>query len=201
MSWHIEGTYFENCNCDMICPCSTSGQTAPADNERCNVALAFHVDTGEVDGVDVSGLTVCVVSETPALMSEGGWKVGVLMDALASAEQADALGAVFGGQRGGPMAALGPLIGEMAGLESVPINYSNDGRRHEVRIGDAVNMAVEDFVSPMDATGQGVKVSGIGFPADTLAAGTATASRVDVFGMTWDNAGKNSFSAPFAWSA
>jgi len=46
-----------------------------------------------------------------------------------------------------------------------------------------------------------VKISGVGFPADTLAAGTASTGRVDVFGMTWDNAGKNSFSAPFAWSA
>ncbi len=43
-----------------------------------------------------------------------------------------------------------------------------------------------------------------GFPADTLAAGTAGTAgtaRVDVFGMSWDNPGKNSFSAPFAWSA
>jgi hypothetical protein len=79
--------------------------------------------------------------------------------------------------------------------------YADDGRMHRVRIGSAVDLAVEDFVSPLDATGGGVKVSGIGFPADTLAAGTASTARVDVFGMTWDNAGKNSFSAPFAWSA
>jgi hypothetical protein len=201
MSWHVEGTYFENCNCDMVCPCSTSGLTAPADNDRCNVALAFHVDTGEVNGVDVGGLTVCVVADTPALLSDGGWKLGVLMDAAASPEQAEALGAVFGGQLGGPMEGLTPLIGEMAGMESLDIAYTEDGRTHQVRIGSAVDMAVEDFVSPMDATGLGVKVSGVGFPADTLAAGTASTARVDVFGMTWDNAGKNSFSAPFAWSA
>jgi hypothetical protein len=44
MPWHVAGTYFENCNCDMVCPCTASGQTAPADNERCNVALAFHIE-------------------------------------------------------------------------------------------------------------------------------------------------------------
>lgn len=201
MAWRIEGTYFENCNCDMVCPCATSGLTAPADNERCQVALAFHVDTGDVNGVDVGGLTVCVVADAPALMGGGGWKVGVLMDAAASAEQAESLGAVFGGQLGGPMEGLAGLIGEMAGMESREMAYANDGRRHQVRIGSAVDMAVEDFVSPMDPTELGVKVSGIGFPADTLAAGTASTGRVDVFGMTWDNAGKNSFSAPFAWSA
>ncbi|WP_284981781.1 DUF1326 domain-containing protein [Arthrobacter sp. efr-133-TYG-118] len=201
MSWHVEGTYFENCNCDMVCPCSTSGLTAPADNDRCNVALAFHVDTGEVNGVDVGGLTVCVVADTPALMSDGGWKLGVLMDAAASPEQAEALAGVFGGQLGGPMEGLTPLIGEMAGMESLEISYTDDGRTHQVRVGSAVDMAVEDFVSPLDATGLGVKISGIGFPADTLAAGMSSTARVDVFGMSWDNAGKNSFSAPFAWSA
>jgi hypothetical protein len=201
MSWHIDGTYFENCNCDMICPCSTSGFTAPADNERCTVALAFHVASGEVEGVDVGGLNVCIVADAPAVMGDGGWKVGILMDAAASPEQADALGAVFGGQRGGPMEGLAPLIGEMAGMQAVDISYSDEGHRHQVKAGGGVDITAEDFVSRMDPTGQGVKVSGIGFPADTLAAGTATASRVDVFGMTWDNAGKNSFSAPFAWSA
>lgn len=201
MAWRLEGTYFENCNCDMVCPCTTSGLTAPADNDRCKVALAFHIDTGDVDGVDVGGLTVAVVAETPALMGEGGWRMGVLMDAAATPAQAEALGAVFGGQRGGPMEGLGPLVGEMLGIESREIGYADDGRAHSVRIGSAVDIAVEDFVSPLDPTGAGVKVSGVGFPADTLAAGHATASSVDVFGLSWDNTGKNSFSAPFAWSA
>lgn len=200
MSWHIEGTYFENCNCDMICPCTTSGLSAPADAERCEVALVFHVATGEINGVDVGGLTVCVVADTPAVMGEGNWKVGVLMDSAASAAQAEALGAVFGGQLGGPMAGLGPLIGEMAGMESLEMAYADDGRKHTVRIGSAVEMDVEDFVSPLDATGLGVRVSGVGFPADTLAAGRSVSANVDVFGMTWDHVGKNSFSAPFAWS-
>ncbi|WP_261375413.1 DUF1326 domain-containing protein [Arthrobacter sp. KBS0702] len=185
----------------MVCPCTASGQTAPADNERCNVALAFHVETGEVNGVDVGGLTVCVLADTPALMSDGGWKVGLLLDAAASAEQAEALGAVFGGQLGGPMEGLAPLIGEMAGMESLTMAYADDGRVHRVRIGSAVDMVVEDFVSPFDATGRGVTISGVGFPADTLAAGTASTAHVEALGMTWDNAGKNSFSAPFAWSA
>ena len=200
MTWRIEGTYFENCNCDMICPCSTSGLTAPADQERCDVVLAFHVASGLVDGVDVSGLTVAVVADTPALMSEGGWRIGMFMDAAAAPEQAEALSKVFSGQLGGPMAALGPLIGESLGAETVPIQYVDDGLRHKVRIGDAVTMEVEDFVSPLDSTGRGVRVSGVGFPADTLAAGRAVSSSVDAFGMRWDNSGQNAFSAPFAWS-
>ncbi|MBP1136380.1 hypothetical protein JOE31_002612 [Arthrobacter sp. PvP023] len=63
MPWHIEGTYFENCSCDMVCPYSTSGLTAPADDERCDVALAFRVETGEVDGVYVGSLTAVIAVE------------------------------------------------------------------------------------------------------------------------------------------
>ncbi len=201
MAWRVEGTYFENCNCDMVCPCSTSGLTSPGDYDRCRVALAFHVGSGDVDGVDVSGLTVAVVADAPPLMSEGNWRMGMFMDAAASQEQAEALGAVFSGQRGGPMEGLAPLIGEMLGMEVAQIEYTDDGRRHRVRIGDAINIEVEDFVSPLDPTGNGVKVSGIGFPADTLSAGRATTSRVNAFGLDWSNEGRNAFSAPFAWSA
>jgi hypothetical protein len=201
MPWRLEGTYFENCNCDMVCPCTTSGLTAPADNERCHVALVFHVDSGEVDGIDVSGLTVGMVADAPALMSEGNWRVGLLMDQAASPQQAEALQAVMSGQRGGVPAGLTPLIGEILGMETLPIEYSDDGRHHRVQAKGMVEMEVEDFVSPLDPTGQGVKVSGVGFPADTLAAGRAVTSRVTAFGLTFFNEGKNSFSAPFSWSA
>jgi hypothetical protein len=37
MAWRLEGTYFENCNCDVLCPCGASFFVLPADNERCRV--------------------------------------------------------------------------------------------------------------------------------------------------------------------
>lgn len=200
MAWQIEGTYFENCSCDMVCPCSTSGLTVAADTERCTVMLAFHINSGRSDDVDLSGITVCMLADTPALMSEGNWRAALLVDDKASAEQTEAINAIFGGQAGGPLADLAPLIGEMVGGGPAPIEYADDGRNHSVRIGDMVDVSVADFVSPLDATGKGIRVSGVGFPADTLAAGTATSAKVDAFGLSWDTSGKNSFSAPFAWS-
>ena len=89
----------------------------------------------------------------------------------------------------------------MLGLEVAPMEYADEGRRHSVRVGEAIQLEVEDFVSPLDSTGEGVKVSGVGFPVDTPSAGMATTSRVNVFGLEWSNEGKNSFSAPFSWSA
>lgn len=201
MAWQLEGTYFENCNCDMVCPCTTSGLSMPADQERCRVVLAFHVERGEVEGVDVSGKTVVVLADTPALMSEGNWRVGVVMDASASPEQAGKLGAVFGGQLGGPMGMLSPLIGEMLGLESAPIDYVDDGRRHSVRVGDLMDIEVEDFVAPGNPGGEVERLTGMFHPVgSTLTIARSTRSRVDAFGLSFSNEGKNGHSAPFSWA-
>jgi hypothetical protein len=202
MAWRLEGTYFENCSCDMVCPCTTSGLSMPADYERCQVVLAFHVDSGAVDDVDVSNLTVAVVADTPQTMTDGNWRVGVFMDAAASPEQAEKLGAVFGGQLGGPMAMLAPLFGEMLGIQAVPIEYADNGRRHRIKIGEAVDIEVEDFVPPGNPGGEVSKLTGMFHPANsTLTIARATASKVDAFGLQFDNTGKNGHSAPFSWAA
>ena len=147
MAWRLEGTYFESCSCDEICPCTWSALSAKATLDRCRALLAYHVASGEVDGVDVSGLSFALFLDTPPVMSEGNWRVGVYLDDAASDSQAERLGAVLSGQLGGPPAMLGPLIGEMLGVEQAPITYSEDGRGHHVRIGDAIDVGVEDFVA------------------------------------------------------
>ena len=178
MPWRLEGTYFENCPCDMVCPCTTSGITMPADTERCRVVLVYHIDSGEVDGVDVSGLTVAVLADTPRVMADGNWRVGMFMDAAASEEQADKLGAVFSGQLGGPPEALSGLIGENLGVEVAPIEYADDGRRHRVRIGDLAEIEIEDFVPPQTPEGEVSKLTGIFHPANsTLTIARATPPR------------------------
>jgi predicted metal-binding membrane protein len=148
MSWQLDGTYLESCNCNVVCPCTASGLTAAADNERCQVTLAFHVDTGQVDGVDVGDRSVVVFADAPQVMAEGDWQVGLYVDAAADDAQADALVRVFAGRAGGPMAALAPLIGEVLGVDRVPITFTDEGRRHAVTVGDAIYIEVEDQVAP-----------------------------------------------------
>jgi hypothetical protein len=202
MAWRLSGTYFENCNCDMVCPCTTSALTMPADNDRCRVVLVFHIDRGEVDGSDVSNLTVAMLADTPPLMVDGNWRVGLFMDAAASREQADKLGVVFSGQLGGPPEVLAPLVGEMLGVEVAPIDYVEEGRRHRVRIGDFAEIEIEDFVPPQTPEGEVSKLTGVLHPASsTLTIAQATTSRVKAFGLEFSNTGKNGHSAPFSWAA
>ena len=77
MVWRLEGTYFESCSCDAVCPCTWSAMTAKATFDRCRALLAYHVDSGEIDGVDVSGLSFALFLDTPPVMAEGNWRVGV----------------------------------------------------------------------------------------------------------------------------
>jgi hypothetical protein len=200
MSWKLELSYFESCSCDVICPCTASFALG-ATHDRCRVTLVFRVDNGEVDGTDVSGLSVAVVADTPKVMSEGNWRVGVFLDEAASDEQADKLGAVFSGALGGPMAALGPLVGEDLGVERAPIEVRNDGLRHSVRIGDAVDIEIEDVVPLGSDSGEPVRLSGVFHPAGPeLTVARATRSRIDAFGITYD--GNAAFSrSEFSWAA
>ena len=53
------------------------------------------------------------IADTPKVMTEGNWRLGMFVDEDASDEQMEKLGAVFGGQKGGPMEALVPLAKRM----------------------------------------------------------------------------------------
>jgi hypothetical protein len=200
MSWKLEGSYFETCSCNVVCPC-TASLALGADYDRCRVTLVFNVKQGEVDGTDVSGLTVAAVGDAPKVMTDGNWRLGVFIDAAASDEQAEKLGAVFSGALGGPMEALGPLIGENLGVQRAPIEVREDGLRHSIRIGDAVDFEVEDVVPFGVETGQPARVTGIFHPAGSeLTVSQATRSNIDAFGIQFE--GKSGFSTSrFSWAA
>ncbi len=199
MSWNLKGTYFENCNCRWVCPCSVTSLTMPATQERCQVVLVYHVDSGEIEGSDVSGLTVAVVADTPQQMTDGNWNLGLIIDERASGQQADALAGVFSGQKGGPMSALAPLVGKVLGIERAPIDYASEGGRHSVRIGSGIEVAVEDFIP--EGVGRPTRLDGVFHPSSsTLTVDKPVSSRIEAFGMTFHNEDGSAFSSPFTWS-
>ena len=200
MTWNLTGSYFESCSCDVICPC-TASLSLGATKDRCQVVLVFDVKSGEVEGTDVSGLTVAAVCDTPKVMSEGNWRLGVVIDADASDEQAEKLGGVFSGALGGPMEALGPLVGENLGVERQPIEVREDGLTHSVRIGDEIDFEIEDIVPFGVESGEPAKITGIFHPVGSeLTVSRATRSKINAFGIEYE--AKAGFSASeFAWAA
>ena len=199
MAWSLTGTYFESCSCDAVCPCTWSAFTSKATLDRCRALLTYHVDKGDIDGVDVGGLNFALFLDTPPVMIEGNWRVGVFLDEAASQEQANHFGAVLSGQQGGPPAMLVPLIGEMLGVEPARFEFEEDGRGHHVRIGSSVDLSVEDFVAAPD--GEPVQLVNVLHPSNTtLTVAPAKSAVLSTFGIDWGREGQSGFSSPFSWS-
>lgn len=202
--WRMSGDYFENCNCEVACPCTVANFAAPSTyDEGCRGLLAFHIESGEIDGLDVSGLTVvALLGESPKMMIEGGWRIGMLLDDRATTEQAEKLTAVFSGQLGGPMAALGPLVGEFLGTEAARMDYRAEGKRRSLTIGDRAQLDVEEITSPVDPDAEAPKITGVtGHAAGAPLTVARGSSRVDALGIRFSNQDKSAFTARFSWAA
>ena len=145
MSWNLKGSYVETCSCELMCPCNLTFDHG-ATYDFCRATLAFDIREGEVDGTDVRGRRVVAIIDTPKVMTDGNWRLGMFVDDQATDEQFDKLVKVFGGQLGGPMAALAPLVGEIVGVERAAIEVRDDGLLHSVRVGDVIEFEVEDIV-------------------------------------------------------
>jgi hypothetical protein len=200
MSWNLSGSYVETCSCELMCPCNLSFDHG-ATYDFCRVTLVFNIRDGEVDGTAIGGRKVAIIADTPKVMTDGNWRLGVFVDDQASDEQFNKLVQVFGGQLGGPMGALAPLVGEVLGAERVPFEVIDDGLRHSVRIGDVIDFEIEDVVPFGVETGRPVKFDGMFHPVGSnLTMAEAKRSRIDAFGIKYE--GKTGLStSEFAWTA
>lgn len=200
MSWNLKGSYVETCSCELMCPCNLSFDHG-ATYDFCRATLVFSIREGEIEGTRTDGRKVAVIIDTPKVMTDGNWRVGMFVDDQATDEQLDKLTQVFGGQLGGPMGALAPLVGEMLGVERAPIEVDHDGLRHRVRIPDAIDFEVEDIVPFGVETGEPVRFSGMYHPAGSnLTMAEAKRSRINAFGIEYE--GKTALStSEFSWAA
>ena len=200
MSWKIAGSYFETCSCDVVCPC-TASLALGATHDYCRVVLVFNIANGEIEGTDVSGRKLAVIADSPKVMTDGGWRLGVVVDEDATDEQLEKLVAVYGGQKGGPMEGLAPLIGEMLGVERARFEITEEGLRHSAKIGDGIDFEVEDIVPFGVETGEPVRFSGMFHPVGSdLTMAEARRSRINAFGIAYE--GKSGLSkSDFSWAA
>jgi hypothetical protein len=193
MAWSLKGSSFETCSCDLMCPCNMSFDHG-ATYDFCRVTLVFNIADGEIEGTDVSGLKVAAIVDSPKVMTEGNWRLGMFVDERASDEQFEKLTAVFGGQKGGPMEMAASLVGEILGVERAPFELVEDGLRHSVKIGDAIEFEIEDIVPFGVETGQPVRLVGVFHPASSeFNAAEAKRSRINAFGIEYE--GKTGISA------
>jgi hypothetical protein len=197
-TWKVDGTYFEACNCAVACPCVfTSAPTEGA----CTVILAWHIDAGSFGSVPLSDLNVALLAHAPGHMLQTKWKVALYLDDRATGDQQKALGAIFSGQAGGHLAALAPLIGEVLGVKTVPIDFSASGKKRSLRIPKIAEADIEAL------EGQGgalVTIENHPFtavPGHAAVVSTSKQLKVDDYGISLDLSGKNGFYSAFAYQS
>ena len=152
-NWRFSGDYFENCNCDVVCPCLASLRaplTARPSQGVCDLALFFHIDRGSYGELSLDGLNVAVIAHWPGPMADRNGTLAAYIDERAGDRQTAALGAIFGGAEGGPMAAFAPLVGANLGVKKVPISYAIAGKSRSAEIPGILHMAVAPL--PIDAS-------------------------------------------------
>ncbi len=204
--WHVAGDWFDVCRCDIPCPCEFA--QAPTDN-YCEGVLAWHIREGHYGDVPLEGLNLIAVSgfEGNIWVGEGKADLGLFIDERADERQREALQIIFGGQAGGWPAEFAEIIGEVRGIEFVPIEFevAEDLAYWRAEIPGRVVARAEALSGPTTPAGERVQLlnppgSEVG-PSGTVATwGRATADRAEAFGWNFEWDGKSSKHLPFDWN-
>jgi hypothetical protein len=151
MSYTIEGVFLEACDCRVTCPCWFDES---AHDDECTGIIAWHVDKGTIDDIDVSNLTVVSVSHHEGHRHSGGQEVVLVIGQDASDEQAEALQNVFLGRRGGPLEELHQLTGPEPIIRRAPVQYTHDGQTTKVTVGEDASMTNVEMFPLVGALGR-----------------------------------------------
>ena len=120
MSWHIEGAYFESCNCEAICPCRMVGGVKGGRSTYgiCFGVLSWLVSDGHAGEIDLTGLAAAFVIRYDDDEPGSPWSFVVHVDERGSAEQQTALAAILTGELGGEVLRL-PWVSKPSNLLDV----------------------------------------------------------------------------------
>lgn len=200
MAYQLEGELLEVCTCKILCPCWVGEDP---DGGTCEGVLAWHIEKGTVNGVDVSGHTLVVLCHIPGNILKGNWRVVVYVDDKTTPQQQESLLNVWTGKLGGPCADLAQLIGQVAGVERVPITVAVEGARGRLKIGQAIEAELAPF---QGATGQSTSLHDSVFttiPGAPAYVGKASMYRVNApnYGFNINLQGHNAVQGRFRFAS
>lgn len=189
--YSLEGTLIEACSCNVNCPCWIGEDP---DLGECFAIIAYGIERGQVGETDVSGLNLVLVCHIPGNVLAGNWRIVALVDERGSEEQRDALLNAFTGKLGGPLGDLWTaLIGEVKGVEFVPIEHEVVDGAGSLRIPGLVETDMEPYRGPDGSvtTLQNSVFSTV--PGSPAYLAKARVSRVELpqYEMKWEYEGRN----------
>ena len=145
MVYQLEGSILEVCNCNVLCPCWIGEDP---DNGSCDSVLAYHFDSGNIEGVDVAGLTLGLVAHIPGNVLKGNFRVVMVVDEKATPQQEEAILKAYRGCLGGPLEDMSKLIGEVVAVERASITFDVNMGNGTLKIGQSVEAQIEPYRGP-----------------------------------------------------
>ena len=196
----LDGTLLEACSCGGPCPCWVGDDP---DGGRCDSVNAYHIDRGQVGGVDVSHLSFVQVNQIPGNVLAGNWRAVFYIDDKATPAQQEAILNVFGGKLGGPLADVAGLVGERVAVHFVPIEHRVEGGKGTLRVGEVVEAEMAPYT---DANGRPTTIHDTVFstiPGSPAYLAKASRHRVNIpeYGMIWEFSGRNAIQGDFHFEA
>ena len=186
--YSLQGTLTEACSCNVLCPCWIGEDP---DGGECFAIVAWHIDSGQVTGIDVPGSLVAV-AHIPGNILAGNWELVLLVDEHTNPELA-----LVGLQRPArrPAGRLRPADRDGQGVESVPI--SQQVAAAPERCSPASS---RPRWSPTGAAGGRHHPAGLDLLHRSRFAGLGVqgdAARVNLpqYGMSWEYEGRNAIQA------
>ncbi len=195
--WNLSGQYLESCSCKEACPCVFMGKPTEG---NCTALVGWHVDEGHLGSTRLDGLNVVVALDSPGHMADGDWKVVLYVDQTADEHQREALTGIFGGKLGGHPALLAGFIGEVLGMEYLPINFeATDGQR-QFKIGKVAETTV-GAIEGQD--GNLVTLSNHPLavaPGQTLVVAKSDSLRHEAYGLNFEFNDRMAYYSPFSYT-
>jgi hypothetical protein len=196
MAYQLEGSLLEVCTCKVICPCWVGEDP---DGGTCDGLIAWHIKSGTINEVDVSGLTLGLMAHIPGNVLKGNWRAVVFVDDKATPEQQDALLKVWTGQLGGPVADLAQLVGEVISVERASIVFEIEEGKGTLQVGQIIQAEITPLKG---ATGETTTLQDTAFtsiPGSPAFVAKAPFYRVDApqFGFAIDLQNHNAIQGSF----
>ncbi|MBD1867809.1 DUF1326 domain-containing protein [Cyanobacteria bacterium FACHB-471] len=194
--YELEGQILEACSCKAPCPCWIGDDP---DGGYCDSFVAYHIDRGKIQGVDVSGLTLVKIVYIPGNVLAGGWKAVVYIDSNSTPEQQQLLEKVFNGELGGAIADVASLVSDVLDVRVAPIEYNIENGRGTIKIGDVLVSEMEPYRGPDGSPTKMIDSIFSTIPGSPAYIAKASVHRVDLpeFNLTWNYTGRNAIQGLF----
>lgn len=196
----LDGTTLEVCSCHAVCPCALGDDP---DGGECDAVNIYHIDSGQINGVDVSGLSLVNVTRIPGNVMAGNWHIVLYIDDGATPQQREALLDAFGGKLGGPLANMAELVSEILATYPATIEYNVEKGKGTLSVGQAINAEMAPYT---DKAGNVTTLENALFstdPGSPVYISKVSRNQVNIpeHGLTWEFNSSSALQSTFHFEA